>query len=145
MDWIFDNIQILVAIGAGIALWLNKRHEEREQQRQMEEEGPADWEEEEFGPEETSPPPQIVIHQRKPPPLPPTENAEAVRQREMMERLKALRAERNAQAATKNAPARTKTSPAMVPGSLQSRLRDRGEIRRAIVLREILGPPVGLR
>ncbi len=151
MDWVFDNIQILIAIAAGIAFWLNKRHEDREQRRRMEDEGPAEWEEEEFGPGETvvterPVTPTIVIHQRAtPPPLPPSAPAEVTRQQEMLERLKTLRAQRAAQTAAKKPSAQAKNPAAGVPGGLQSRLRDRGEIRRAIVLREILGPPVGLR
>ncbi len=151
MDWIFDNIQILIAIAAGIAFWLNKSREEREQRRQMEEEPPAEWEEEEFGPAETvimerPVAPTIVIHQRgTPPPLPSSPSAEATRQQEMLERLKTLRAQRAAQATAKKAPPRAKSPAAGVPGGLQSRLRDPAEIRRAIVMREILGPPVGLR
>jgi len=31
------------------------------------------------------------------------------------------------------------------PVTLRQRLRDRGEVRRAIIMREILDPPVGLR
>ena len=27
MDWIFDNLQILIAAGAGVAYWLNQRNE----------------------------------------------------------------------------------------------------------------------
>lgn len=148
MDWIFDNIQILIAIGAAVAFWLNKAREERETRRQMEEnDEPVDWEDEVFGPREEEalappPPPRIVIHQRTPPPLPPQADAEVQRQREMMERLKTLRAER-AQAAAKKTAARA-AAPAALAG-LRSRLRDKGEIRRAVVLREILGPPVGLK
>jgi hypothetical protein len=38
-----------------------------------------------------------------------------------------------------------KKPPSQGPVTLRHRLRDRGEVRRAIIMREILDPPVGLR
>lgn len=156
MDWIFENLQFLIAVGAGIAYWINKVREDREARRMEDDENTeaTDWDYEAYDPEPEeeepemipvpAPMPRIVIHQRIPPPLPPQADPVADRQREMMERLKTLRAERAA-AAQKGAPRTTRTTASSGNAGLRSRLRDKNEIRRAIVLREILGPPAGLR
>ena len=38
MDWIFDNLQILIAAGAGVAYWLNQRNEAKVTKQQNREE-----------------------------------------------------------------------------------------------------------
>lgn len=163
MDWILENFQVLIALGAGVAYWINKIREEREARRQEEDaaaedagweyEGydPEDYEEEEAYEEEEEeaiavppPMPQIIIYPSAPPPLPPKIDPVVERQREMMERLKALRAERAA-AAQKHTPKAARTKTEGSNRGLGSRLQDKSEIRRAIVLREILGPPAGLK
>jgi hypothetical protein len=91
-----------------------------------------------------------------PPPLtsyvaPAAAEPELERQRNMQQRLKALRDSKAAATPVKPAIGKGKPKmkpaapPLISPSSLRSRLRDRKEIRRAIVLREILGPPVGLK
>jgi hypothetical protein len=68
--------------------------------------------------------------------------AELKRQQEMLERVRALEATQRSRAAVVAAAAVKATEPA--EGRLPD-LRSRGGLRRAILLREILGPPVGLR
>jgi hypothetical protein len=84
-----------------------------------------------------------------PPPLPfenETEEADAAlaRQRELAERLAALELAREQIRATAVA-ATGESVAAMGSASLRHELRDPRALRRAFVLREILGPPVALR
>lgn len=165
MDWIFDNFQILALVGIALASWLKSRadakaaeREEREARRQLEEPeevfGPREpWNE----PQQWSPPPQpppLVVKPRTPPPIPVAAveaEAELKRQMQLQERLRELR---ETKAVTTGGAAATRTrattrqtgSPApAVPASLRGVLRKRSEIRRAVILREVLGPPLGLR
>lgn len=166
MDWIFDNLQIVGALVVAAAYWLNQAREakalEKEAQRRQAEGVP---EEELFEfPEDMDPdlreewprqPPVVV--QVTPPPLPVpqvlTQNNSTglQRQEHLMERLRQVRNERNqapasgASATQKRVAAKRLPTEAVAVTGLKSRLRQRGEIRRAIVLREVLGPPVGLK
>jgi hypothetical protein len=86
----------------------------------------------------------------KPPPLPAGPSAEQVRQEELTAQLAALR-EAQATART-TALARAdetnwteSTRTASGPSAWRSDLRSPADLRRAIVLRELLGPPVALR
>ena len=161
MDWIFDNFQILAIVGLALASWLKSRadakaaeREEQEARRELEEP------EEIFGPDEAwgapyqepaypAPPPLVRV---VPPPVPAFEaEAELKRQMDMQERLRQLRETKAVtsggaavtRARTKDAKA-AKTATA-VPVGLRGALRNHGQVRRAIVMREILGPPLGLR
>lgn len=159
MDWIFDNFQILALVGLALASWLKSRadakaaeREEREARRELEE--PEDI----FGPgeawgrpfQETPAPPPLV--RPAPPPLPAFEiEAEMRRQTELQERLQKLREAKavttGGAAATRARATEIKTpqAGAAVPVDLRGALRRKGQVRRAIVMREILGPPLGLR
>jgi hypothetical protein len=70
------------------------------------------------------------------------------KQREIEERLQAIRETRNANRAN-NPPLRaravTSKSVARASTSIHARLRNPAELRRAVILREILDAPVGLR
>jgi hypothetical protein len=162
MDWIFDHFQILALVGLAIASWLKKRadaktaeREEQEARRELEEEP-----EEIFGPGEawmrprqqtapSAPPPLVRV---APPPVPVFEmEGELKRQIDMQERLRLLR-ETKAVTTGGAAVTRARTmvsknpmTPSAVPVGLRGALRNHGQVRRAIVMREILGPPVGLR
>jgi hypothetical protein len=165
MDWIFDNFQILAIVGIALASWLKARsdakaakREEQETRRELEEPedvfGPEqEWRE----PQQWSPPPMpppLVVTPRTPPPIPAAAmevEAELKRQMQMQERLRELR---ETKAVTSGGAAATRTRAATqqtgytasaVPIGLRGVLRKRGEIRRAVILREILGPPLGLR
>jgi type IV secretory pathway VirB10-like protein len=161
MDWIFDNFQILAIVGLALASWLKSRadakaaeREEQEARRELEEPNEV------FGPDEAwgapyqepappAPPPLVRV---APPPVPVVETqGELKRQLEMQERLRQLRETKAVtsggaavtRARSKDAkPAKTA---AAVPVGLRGALRNHGQVRRAIVMREILGPPLGLR
>jgi type IV secretory pathway VirB10-like protein len=161
MDWIFDNFQILALVGIAFASWLKTRADARAAKREEEEARRELEEGETFGPEQEwnepqewtpppAPPPQVV----KPPPLPTAAQQaadELKHQLQLQERLRQLRetkAMTSGGVAAKRARATTKkTAPteAAVPASLRGVLRKRSEIRRAVILREVLGPPLGLR
>ena len=179
MQWIFDNLQLLIAGAALVAYWLNNMRQAKEEAARERQEAESEVEDP-FGPDfdfgipehETAarpdapqPPP---IPQAAPPPiLRPTRAAspppavltavetEMARQQALQERLRQVRESRQPRSTTTGGAAatqarvtgRTATSsatPASASASLARRLRDRSEIRRAIVLREILGPPPGL-
>ena len=155
-EFITNNIKILIFVGAAV-LWVigkiaeaKKNKEEQQQQEQQpwspEDDDGYDYDER----QEPVPPPYRPM---VPPPLPravaapdlPSDDRELARQRAMQERLSALRKERNAVSKAARKPAKATPQPMVSPSSLKSRLRDRRELRRAIVMREILDPPVGLR
>ena len=158
MDWIFDNFQILALVGLALASWLKSRvdakaAEREEQEARRELENPEEY----FGPDEAwgaphqpSVPPPLV--RTVPPPVPVFETeAELKRQMEIQERLRQIRETKavtsGGAAATR---ARTKEAKApktasAVPVGLRGALRNHGQVRRAVVMREILGPPLGLR
>lgn len=154
MDWIFDNFQILALVGLALASWLKARADAKAAEREARElmELPGDV----GGPEEPQarpfwetpvPPPLPVV----PPPLPAHAEVEREMQRQMelQERLQRLRESRNVRsggaAATRDRLIRPEAAAVAAPTGLRAVLRKKGELRRAIVLREILGPPVGMR
>jgi hypothetical protein len=78
--------------------------------------------------------------------------AELKRQAEIQERLRQLRETKavttGGAAATRTRTATQQTgfhAPAAARGGLRGAVRSRSEIRRAVILREILGPPLALR
>jgi len=86
----------------------------------------------------------------EPPPLPSGPTAEQVRQEELAAQLAALQEARAAAQATAMARATEtnwteSTRTAAGPSAWRSDLRSPADLRRAIVLRELLGPPVALR
>lgn len=159
MDWIFDNFQILALVGLALASWLKSRadakaaeREEQEARRELEEPeevfGPGEaWMRPQHQPAPTVPPPLV---RTAPPPLPAVETqGELKRQMDMQEKLRQLREAKAATGATVSR-ARTKDAKSTktertVPVGLRAALRNHGQVRRAIVMREILGPPLGLR
>ncbi len=195
MDWIFDNLQILIAAGAGIAYWLNQRNEAKEAEEQAREEEfvTDDYEAAEdeararkireeirrkiaersggSGPvvinepvevppplferpfQETPPVADPYAHDewREEPPVVvgPSAEEQAVleRQKRLEERMKELAAQRTQ---TKNrvetvSRKRKPSSSSQGMRSLRDDLRETGSLRRAIVLREVLGPPVSMK
>ena len=168
MDWIFDNFQIVALVALAMASWFKSRMDakaaEREEQRAREEMAErGELEEYEYGPgepwqevlmqPEPAPPPLV---RASPPPVPVVvavaqNNTELKRQMELEERLRLLRETKvvtsGGAAATRNLTASRQTGYAAPDArhGLREVVRKRGEIRRAIVLREILGPPLALR
>jgi len=200
MDWIFDNLQILFVIAAGVAYWLNSMRQAKAEAENERNQPPVDLDEV-FGPdfdfgapprhtEVFLPPPVAASPQgAAPPPLPGQRpqtsqrerrafpqgsatpqrpqsphqpvaqaevNAELERQRSLEQRIHSLRQNREGRktgaAATQRSvvaerAARRGTQDAepIALDGLRSRLRSPREARRAIVLREILDTPVGMR
>jgi len=152
MDFVFDNLQVLIIVGAVIAAGLNqlrekkKREQEEPWQPQAEDYNPAD-------PFEPAPPrfpiPKIRgARPDGPPPLPQfveLPEPELARQRNMKKRLKTNRAAEAVSAIKTSGKIKPRSPRLVSPTKLRTRLRDKTELRRAIVLREILGPCSGSR
>jgi hypothetical protein len=157
MSWIFDNLQILVLVLFAVGSLVKKINESRTTAKQPPR--PADLPEPMFETDEESSTFDWPEEPPAPAPLPGAmieaqlEAAEALKhQQELASHLQQLRetkasttggaAATRARVASKGA---TKPQLAPIPLSLRARLKNPTEIRRAIVLREILGPPVSLR
>jgi predicted ATPase len=159
MDWIFDHFQILLIVGLAFASWLKSRNEAKQAEREAREAGEMPDMRDIFGPEESwqpepepyQPPPLPAASYSRPAP-PAYEETNALRE---LERQSALREQlkqiRESKAITGNAAAtRERNSgkgkaPASVTASLRETLRNRSELRKAVITREILGAPLGLR
>ncbi len=155
MDWIFDNLQIVailaLVLGSFVKQFLDAKAEERRARQEMDRNPPENV----FGPDEeweAEPVPAAPPPAQMPPPLRRSAEAdEAVlkRQAEMQERLRQAREAKEAKA--REAAAFASAVPIGArreqgrKGGLREALSKPGETRRAIVLREILGPPAGLR
>ncbi len=202
MDWIFDNLQILFVVAAGVAYWINSMRQAKEEAENERNQPPVDLEEV-FGPDFDfdAPPPRGEEPQQtevflpppvaaSPPPIPSQApkssqrerrdfpqaspspqrpksphqpggqeavNAELERQRHLEERIRALRQKRDsrssgAAATQRSVVAKRAAKQGGVPDvepialdGIRSRLRSSREARRAVVLREILDKPVGMR
>lgn len=201
MDWIFDHLQLIIAVAAAIAYWLNQRRqaqaddgeenaagpvrrdfnadpEEAERTRRIQEEirrkiaeraggGPI-----QVPPPAPEPPPLFRTETSAPRPVaaplpsreftrqadappvaqPPPFQASAAaileRQRQLEDQMRELDAARKAaQRKAMAVAAQSAAQPAATEreGGLLADLRGARNLRRAIVLREVLGPPVGLR
>ncbi len=145
MDWLLDNAQlilfIILAIAGAVKQWMDSR-EEQPLPRPVRTPPPPlepEWLEEEPAP---------------PPPLP--QRAPPARNDRKPRRPSAPSGKPTARPATTSspaviAPARDSASPVSQPGrqvssrSVKGLLRSRESLRRAFVLREILGPPASLR
>jgi hypothetical protein len=163
MDWIFDNFQILALVGLALASWLKSRADAKAAEREAREARKELEEPEELpGPGEilrevirratqpeppplarTAPPP---LGPAPPPALPPAE-MELKRQRDLQERLRQIREAKAAASGGTTASRKRKAAKTLssAPSGLRAALHERGQVRRAIVLREILGPPLGMR
>ena len=166
MDWIFDNPKGLILIG--IVIFTVIKHildakKNAEAESTEEPENPFEgWEE----PQQNRPPaaPPRRVNVSLPPPLrsrgmpPPMHTGEAEvevllkRQQDMMNRLQQVKEANQQKAVTTGGAAATRSrvtgrtaDKSSTPSGLRDMLRDRSQTRRAIVLREILGPPIGLR
>lgn len=167
MDWIFDNIQIallvLLALGSLVKSLIEKASGKKKEEEVWEEEEPeGQWQENSPSPYVPPPLPRGETSSSgwgAPPPLPtgaqvPVDtSSELQHQQDLADRLRKIRAAKAAPsagaAATKAKVAarqkNVKVLAATSPTSLRGQLKNRSEVRRAIVMREILGPPVSLR
>lgn len=166
MDWISDIPKGLILIGIvvfSVVKHILEAKKNAEAEPTQEREDPFEgWEE----PEQNLPParPPRRVSVSLPPPLrsrampPPLRSGEPEvevllkRQKDMMERLQRIK-ETNQEkavttggaAATRNRLSGSKADKLSGPNGLREMLRDPAHTRRAIVLREILSPPIGLR
>jgi type IV secretory pathway VirB10-like protein len=153
MDFIFENIYLLVLAAAGIAQWWKSTQEAK---KERENNAP---------PREVAPPPVYQPYKENfpspviPPPLPNKSGSpapslvsmrraqeELARQEAMNEKLKeAKRAKQKKKSQEKTQEVYSQTVVAKSSKSIRSALSNRHEIRRAFILKEILEKPVGLR
>jgi len=165
MDWLYENFQIIALVLIGFAGWIKSRMEskngEQEPPEESYDEGEVFIPEEEWQqvPSDPSVPPPLVWTQ-PPPILTAAADFEAAReadaalkhQQDLAERLRQIRENKatttGGAAATRARLAAEKAPPkavAAVSMGLRSRLHDKGELRRAFVLKEILAPPLSQR
>jgi hypothetical protein len=163
MDWISENFQIVFLVLLALGSWMKsrldaknaKREEEAEQENEPGDPEDYEWE---LQPEPATPPP--LTRPAVPPALPmaafeASKEAAATlkHQQDLAERLRQIRetkatttggasATRARVAASKST---AKSAVITAPVSLRARLRNNGELRRALVMREILGPSVSQR
>ena len=157
MSWILDNIQIVIILALALAGWLKSRMEATAAERMERVEDEIEEVREMYGEAAKSGPPPLV--RAVPPPLPELgkqivkakEAAQVLQhQNALAERLREIR-KAKAAAPAKLAPLHVAKSSTAVPfiavppSSIRHRLRRPAEVRRAIVMAEILAPPVGLR
>ena len=172
MKWLFEHFQIVVLIGFALASLVKHRKglaQAAEEERRANDEMAEDAEvlDTDRQPPPALPPP--VARQLPPPvvrkttqPLARIGQAAPVisaadarilkQQEELMARLQQIRDAKatttGGAAATRNRVSAAQRHPKAAPAAksgLRSSLHNRHDIRRAIVLREVLGPPVGLR
>jgi hypothetical protein len=160
MDWIFDHFQIVLIVALAFASWVKSRQEAKQAEREAREAGELPDMEEIFGPEESwQPDTEPMTNQ--PPPVPtyssqselpeqdPEPHREHQRQNPLREQLRQIREAKaittgNAAVTRERANAKGKAA-APVATSLRGMLRNRSELRKAVITREVLGTPVGLR
>lgn len=194
MDWIFDNLQIVLAVAAAFAYWLTQRkqaEQEGEEERGPETEQFPTRVDGELADEERArrirdeirrkiaeraggmplPPPAVPepppLYRREPDQQPvrprpqpmPVEPQVAARpeadpwqsiwasQQKLQDQMQALNDARRkaAEFVSPQSAAAAKPAPVVHGISLRAELGDRDRLRRAIILREVIGPPVGLR
>ncbi|MCC6415304.1 MAG: hypothetical protein IT582_05305 [Opitutaceae bacterium] len=175
MDWIKDHLQLVIAVAAAFAYWLNSRKQQSEEvepdekplqddrgaaaeaaerARQIREEIRRKIAERSGGGEFNAPrpvagpPPVIRQLEVDPPPRQPMIDAALLeQQRRLEEQLAELaRAKMRAQEIRRADPAKQATAAQVASArGLRAELKDHAALRRAIVLNEVLGPPVGLR
>ena len=154
MDFIFDNLKIIIGLLVAV-FWIIGKISEAKRASQEGQPQPQPWEADEdyenWEPEQVprdQPPPIPQFRNAPPPPLPvfvAAPDEELQRQRVMHERLASIRSEKRSGPMKKIAAKKPAAPAALVSPSIKARLRDRKELRRAFVMREILDPPVSLR
>lgn len=161
MDWIFDNIQMLIAAAAAVAYWLNQRNKAK---GAADEESPDEVEGESLLEPEDEPkslipegmqrrileelgipqpelepqlPPEPPIIPELPPPLPVV----VAEPPAVLPVVRSAVQTPNHRAESPSPQTRSSDRRDALRGALHSG----GKIREAMLLREILGPPIGLR
>lgn len=164
MQWIFDHFQIVALVALAVGSMIKQILERRAEAKQA---GPDPRDDESpFGDEEPSwrPEPPPLPRRVEPPPIPrqigpapaarpaaamQEETGELLRrQLEMQERFNQLRKERTTAEPARATPAAKSQLSRDKPRSrhtIRPMLSSRASLRQAVILREILGPPAGLR
>ena len=163
MTWLLEHFQIVIVIALAFASWLKHRADvknaEAEERRAREEmagdDSPYDMDEEWPAPASTpapSVPPPLTRHVTPPPLRVDVSDSNAVlkRQQEMQERLRQIKEAKaystgDSLSRSRRLMSGQRPKPTAGRTRLRDDLQDRRKTRRAVVLREILGPPVGLR
>lgn len=170
MDWILDHFQFVALIAVVIGSLAKRFLEAKASERQAGDETPddgdifgpgEDWEPPQANPQPSVPPPIVrqsappAMRQATPPPLRVEESeasAALKRQQDMQDRLRQIKETKAtitggaAATSARVSAAQSRAKPCQpAKAGLRGVLRNRKEIRRAIVMREILGPPLGLR
>ena len=156
MNWIFEHIQLVIVLAVVGVTLVGKVLEAIRGTKPA----PDTTLEELFGPEEDAEPvarrPTAAVPRQaaSPPPLRQVRlpvdlgamATELERQHELQERLRKIRdAKAPAAAAVAAVVAPMVVKRPTISSGLKGQLRSSKELRRAVILREILGPPVGLR
>jgi type IV secretory pathway VirB10-like protein len=165
MNWLLDHLQIVVIVVLALGSWLkhradtkNAEAEERRAREEMSESedifGPdKEWRAPQERPRSPAPPP---LFRQAPPPLSQFDVSEVEsqlkRQQELQDRLRKIKETKSTTTGGASATrirvaaAQTHAKPlALGEASLKSSLKNPKQTRRAIILREILGTPLGLR
>ena len=166
MDWIFEHFQIVLLILLGIGSMAKSLYEKAKGSREVVE---MDDPEDVFAPDESYRKLQPSVPPSVPPPLvrsatPPSLRMAGYDAESAAEAAKVLKHQRNlaarqlqirqTKATTTGGASATRARIAgkgaampvkQTPLTLRTRLRNPAEVRRAIVMREILDPPLGLR
>jgi hypothetical protein len=163
MNWIQDNFQIVVILLLALGSWLKARMDAKaaEQEAAAEQrDNPPEYEFEEMEETEWQPPsavPPPLDRHAVPPALPGAVQAAALEaaavlkhQQELAARLRQIRETKAVTSGGANATRlrvgslQSAKPPVPAPLTFRARLSDRRELRRALVMREILNPPPGL-
>ena len=169
MNWILDNFQIVLLVALAFASWLKTRHDNKKAEEEQDHlPDPTVWEDEEeddWNPPAMPPPlpreqegyarPQEMRMDPPPVPVPVQQMVEREEMTELLERQKEIEEEFRRIRQAKPAPPmptlkkRENREPwgqeEVRQGPFAKALRNRSAVRKAVVLREILGPPVGMR
>ena len=166
MDWIFEHGNIVLILLLAFASWVKARMDKKAEEED-ETADPTVWEDEkdEWTPPSVPPPlerreaepfvpPPLVRNEPRPavpPPLPPAMETVDVsdvleQQRKLEEEFGRIRRAKQARPMPQPKTRQRKTHDrAAPPTTFTKMLRDKSAVRRAVVLREVLGPPVGMR
>lgn len=150
MDFLTDNLfLILLLLGGAFSQWLKSRHDaQQEQQNRPGEAPPERYEPEPTYQKKHAKPPSLPV-QKKPNSAPLFDvEEELARQAELSEKIQQLQYEKRLQQSEnkKSPSAELPQAPSALPQtSLRSTLRQRVELRKAIVLKEIFDKPLSLR
>jgi len=152
LEWIFEHPQIVLFVGAAVFFWIKERIFGAKKVKDTDgEQWPGDAGEVVDWGEPSRP-------SRRPPTLPPPLTRVVVQevredqaaqvlkhQMELQQRLAKIRASQQQQAAKPAAAPKKPAAVAARADSYRARLRNPAELRRTLVMKEILDPPVSLR